>query len=130
MNKQTVMILALVPILGLACMSSIAQVTVTATVPASTSQAVLLDDLAHHGPLVVEGPAREVQSKCYRVIADESLWVRGAGEYQAAVVGYLAHGDIVTADGAGSAGWQKVIAEHGALTGWVNAAYLEEVECG
>jgi hypothetical protein len=61
---------------------------------------------------------------CYRVTADKSLYIRDAADYEVgAVVGYLAHGDLVHTMSAPSSGWLSVTG------GWVSARFVELTSC-
>ncbi len=76
-------------------------------------------------PTLAPVPTATAAGLCYLVTADESLYIRDAADYETgAVVGYLAHGEVVRALSAPADGWLSL-----AGRGWVSALYVEPTPC-
>jgi hypothetical protein len=92
---------------------------------ASLEMAVLEAVTVTPRPTLAPAPTATEAGLCYLVTADESLYIRDAADYETgAVVGYLAHGEVVQALSAPADGWLSL-----AGRGWVSALYVEPTPC-
>ena len=124
--------LALLALASLACLGTAISTTESTpaptTTPAPTAGTNTLP--AHARADALDIPPTSPARTCASVTAAASLHIRSDADYEAAIIGYLYHAEIVTVtNNTHSPDWWTIRTAGGERSGWARADYLTIIDC-